>query len=67
MDLGTVTSLIGSLGFPIVCCIAMFTMLNKERDAHKEEMDKLNQTIVNNTLALQALADRMDKSNEPRS
>ena len=61
MDIGTVTSLIGSLGFPIVCCIAMWTMLNKERDAHKEEMDKLNQTINNNTLALQALADRMDQ------
>ena len=62
MDVGTITSLIGSLGFPIVCCIAMFSMLNKERDAHKEEMDKLNQTINNNTLALQALADRMDSS-----
>lgn len=61
MDVSTVTSLIGSLGFPIVCCIAMFSMLNKERDAHKEEMDKLNTTINNNTLALQALADKMEK------
>jgi len=60
MDVSTITSLVGSLGFPIVCCIAMFSMLNKERDAHKEEMDKLTATINNNTLALQALADRMD-------
>lgn len=61
MDVSTITSLIGSLGFPIVCCIAMFSMLNKERDAHKEEMDKLNTTINNNTLALQALTDKMER------
>ena len=61
MDMQAITSLIGSLGFPIVCCIAMFSMLNKEREAHKEEMDKMNATINNNTLALQALADKLDK------
>lgn len=61
MDMQAITSLIGSLGFPIVCCIAMFSMLNKERDAHKEEMDKVSATINNNTLALQALADKLDK------
>lgn len=61
MDIGTITSLIGTLGFPIVCCIAMFSMLNKERDSHKEEMDKLNSTINNNTLALQALADKLER------
>lgn len=61
MDISAITSLIGSLGFPIVCSIAMFSMLNKERDAHKEEMDKLNATINNNTLALQALADKLER------
>lgn len=61
MDVSMITSLIGSLGFPIVCCIAMFSMLNKERDAHKEEMTELKQAIVNNTLALQSLADNLDK------
>lgn len=61
MDVSAITSLIGSLGFPIVCCIAMFSMLNKEREAHREEMDQMNATINNNTLALQALADKLDK------
>ena len=59
MDMQAITSLIGSLGFPIVCCIAMFSMLNKEREAHKEEMGKVSATINNNTLALQALADKL--------
>lgn len=61
MDIGSVTSLIGSLGFPIVCCIAMFSMLNKERDAHKEEMGAVTEALNNNTLALQALTDKMEK------
>lgn len=61
MDIGSVTSLIGSLGFPIVCCIAMFSMLNKERDAHKEEMSAVTEALNNNTLALQALTDKMEK------
>lgn len=61
MDISTITSLVGSLGFPIVCCVAMFSMLNKERDTHKEEMDKLSATINNNTVALQALADKLEK------
>ena len=61
MDINAITTLIGSLGFPIVCCIAMFSMFNKEREAHKEEMDKLSATINNNTLALQALADKLDR------
>lgn len=60
MDLQTVTALIGSLGFPIAACIAMFSMLNKERENHKEEMDKMTEALNNNTLALQALKGKLD-------
>ena len=61
MDMQTIVSLIGSLGFPIVACIAMFSMLEKERDNHKEEMAKVTEAINNNTLALQVLSGKMDK------
>lgn len=61
MDVGTITQIIGSLGFPIAACVAMFSMLNKEREAHKEEMNELKQALNNNTLALQSLADKLDK------
>ena len=60
MDIQAITSLIGSLGFPIAACIAMFSMLNKEREEHKEEMIKVTAAIQNNTLALQALMDKLD-------
>lgn len=60
MDMQTITTMIGSLGFPIAACIAMFSMLNKERDEHKAEMAQITQAINNNTLALEALKGKLD-------
>lgn len=41
MDVTTITQLIGSLGFPIVCCGALFWYMIREKEAHKEEMEEL--------------------------
>lgn len=60
MDFQAITNLIGSLGFPITACVAMFVMLNKEREGHQAEMTKVTEAISNNTLALQALKDKLD-------
>ena len=60
MDVNAITTLIGSLGFPIAACIACFWMLNKERDEHKQEMAKVTEAINNNTLALEALKGKLD-------
>ena len=60
MDVQTITTLIGSLGFPIAACIACFSMLNKEREEHKVEMSKITEAINNNTLALEALKGKLD-------
>lgn len=61
MDVGTVQSLIGSLGFPIACVIAMFYMWNKEREDHKSEMQEVTKAIENNTLALSALEAKLSE------
>lgn len=61
MDIQAITTLIGSLGFPIAACIAMFSMLNKERDQRIQEMEKFTEAINNNTLALKALEGRLNK------
>lgn len=61
MDLSAITTLIGSLGFPISACIACFWMLNKEREEHKQEMQKVTEAITNNTIALNTLTERMSK------
>ena len=41
MDVTTITQLIGALGFPIACCVALFWYMIKEKDAHKAEMEEL--------------------------
>lgn len=52
MDVTVFQQLIGSLGFPIACVFAMFYMWNKEREAHKDEMEKMTEALNNNTQAL---------------
>lgn len=57
MDVTAVTGVIQNLGFPIACVIAMFYMLNKEREDHKAEADKWTEAIHNNTIAMTKLTD----------
>lgn len=59
MDVTTVTQLIGSLGFPIVCCAALFWYLVKEKDAHKEEMEELRKSVEANTTAINSLCQHL--------
>lgn len=61
MDMNTLVQLIGSLGFPIAACIAMFWTLNKEREERIAEMQKFTEAINNNTLALEALKGQLDR------
>ena len=59
MDVTMVTQLVGTLGFPIVCCGALFWYLVKEKDAHKEEMEELRKSIEANTNAINALCQHL--------
>ena len=53
------TALIRDLGFPIACVFAMFYYWNKEREAHKEELEKVTAALNNNTLVLQSIRDKI--------
>ena len=55
MDYTVFTTFINSVGFPIACVIAMWFMLNKEREAHKEETDKMIEALNNNTVVLESI------------
>lgn len=59
MDVTTVTQFIGTLGFPIVCCGALFWYLVKEKDAHKEEMEELRKSVEANTTAINSLCQHL--------
>ena len=60
MDWTLITQLVGSIGFPIVACVALFTQMNKQSQQHKEEMDEMRKSIDNNTLALTRLLTKLD-------
>lgn len=49
MDPNTLTNIISSVGFPIACCIYLIYSNNKQNDKNAEEVEKLRQTIENNT------------------
>ena len=65
MDANTIIHLVGSLGFPIVCCIGLGYFIIKElseiRKSHREEIDQLRTCLENNTIAITKLIDKLDK------
>lgn len=52
MDVTEIMQAIGTLGFPIVACCALFYYLNKEQESHKEEMGAVTEALNRNTDAL---------------
>ena len=61
MDINSLIQLVGSLGFPIVACGALFWRMVKSDEQHKEEMNKMSEALNNNTSALLKLTERLDK------
>lgn len=61
MDVNLLIQLVGSLGFPIVACGALFWRMVKSDEQHKEEMNKMSEALNNNTSALVKLTERLDK------
>lgn len=55
MDAQIIGQLIASLGFPIVACCAMFWMVNKNEERHKDELDGMRKTIQENTNVLSSI------------
>lgn len=53
MDINVIISAIGSVGFPIVACCAMFWLYNKT-------ITELTQTLTRIDATIQMLAKRMD-------
>lgn len=61
MDVNSIIQLVGSLGFPIVCCGALFYRMIKSDDQHKQEMDKISEALNNNTIALTRLTEKISR------
>lgn len=59
MDISTITTLISSLGFPIACCVYMAWSNQKADERHREEIDKLRESVDNNTKVMVKLCTKM--------
>lgn len=59
MEVASFTQLIGSLGFPIFVCIYLVWNQRQEEEMHRNEVDKLSEAVINNTLVLQKLLDKL--------
>lgn len=54
-----VTNLVSNVGFPIACVVAMFYMQNKEREAHKSEIEAWVEALNRNTAVMQKVLDKL--------
>ena len=72
VDIGTISTLVGSVGFPVALCIGLLWYLMKLQqthkdelvelqNAHKEESDKWIEAINNNTRVMEKVLAKFDK------
>ena len=54
-----IIQIVQTLGFPIAVAIALFWLIIKMQEQHKEEIAKLTEALNNNTIALTELEDKI--------
>lgn len=59
MELQSIQAFIGSLGFPVVCCLIQFYVILKMNKVHAETLNELKRTIDNNTRSIIDLTDSL--------
>lgn len=57
-----ILTIIQTVGFPIAVAIAMFVMLQNEQKAHREESEKLTETITELKITFNSAITDQDKS-----
>lgn len=60
MTVADITQLIGSLGFPIVACCALFWDRVTNTRRQNENMVTLTEAINNNTMVINKLLEKLD-------
>lgn len=59
MDANSIISLVGTLGFPIVMCGALFWYMIKQNEQHSTESREMRDAINELKLAIVELTDRL--------
>lgn len=63
MDITNVTTLIGSLGFPIVACIYMAYINNEQNKRHETESHEMASVINELKIAITTLTEKLNNQN----
>ena len=62
MDANIILQGISTVGFPAVMCLLMYYHMNKQTEAHSEEISKLTGVINDNTVATKQLVALLSKN-----
>lgn len=62
MNIGDLSQMITTMGFPIVMCLLLMWYVKDTSEKHKAESDKFADALNANTLVLQKLCDRLDSA-----
>lgn len=61
MDYDSIIALVGSLGFPIVACIALFWMMNTTMKEFKETVAENTKVMIELVTTVKAISGRSDE------
>lgn len=64
MDTQTITTMITSVGFPIVMCLLLWYQMKADNEAHKAEVDGLKDVINDVRVAITELRDAINNGNK---
>ena len=64
MDANAIISIVGTLGFPIVMCGALFWYMIKQNEQHSTESREMRDAINELKLAIVELTDRLRGGND---
>ena len=59
MDITAIAELVGTFGFPVAMCVALFWKINKQDEIHKEELGAVTEALNNNTIALTKIYEKL--------
>ena len=63
MELQSIQAFIGSLGFPVVCCLIQFYVILKLNKLHAETLAELKMTMYSNTRSIMNLINSLKGEN----
>lgn len=55
MSVNEIIQLVSNIGFPIACAVVLFTAWQKDREMNIQALDRMRESIENNTLVISQL------------